>query len=347
MGLIFIGLGMWGAESLSLEAVKVIKASHLAYFERYTSPVSDDWLGGIRETTKKDMTEVSREFLEDGRAILDSATDSEVVLLCPGDPLVATTHAELRIRAMERGINTRIIHAPSITNTIAGEFSLHIYNFGKAVTMTSEGFSSVNTVYDTAHKNLLRGLHTTILLGYTYPGKFAMPKEALEALLEKEKEQRLGFFRKETLALVASRIGGRDQFLHGGRVETLINEDLGSPPHTIVIPGRLHFTEAKALRCLLGLGEDELTDNFSLVRTLASEMVTRYVKKTMKALEKARIRAEKRGEFPAVFENVEAYTIDAERFLREGREELAILSIGYAEGLLDSLRLMGELEIEW
>ncbi len=29
---------------------------------------------------------------------------------------------------------------------------------------------------------------------------------------------------------------------------------------------------------------------------------------------------------------------DAERFLRQGKQELAVLSIGYAEGLIDALR---------
>ena len=36
-----------------------------------------------------------------------------------------------------------------------------------------------------------------------------------------------------------------------------------------------------------------------------------------------------------------------ERFYNEGKDELAILSIGYAEGLLDALRMIGELKIEW
>ena len=34
-----------------------------------------------------------------------------------------------------------------------------------------------------------------------------------------------------------------------------------------------------------------------------------------------------------------ATNADAERFLRQGKPELAILSIGYAEGLIDAMRL--------
>jgi diphthine synthase len=39
-----------------------------------------------------------------------------------------------------------------------------------------------------------------------------------------------------------------------------------------------------------------------------------------------------------VLNNAEYYIDDAERFLRQGKLELAVLSIGYAEGLIDALR---------
>jgi diphthine synthase len=37
-------------------------------------------------------------------------------------------------------------------------------------------------------------------------------------------------------------------------------------------------------------------------------------------------------------ENAECYVADSEQFLRQGKFELAVLSIGYAEGLIDALR---------
>jgi diphthine synthase len=40
-----------------------------------------------------------------------------------------------------------------------------------------------------------------------------------------------------------------------------------------------------------------------------------------------------------VIENAQLYIDDAEKFQKEGKEELAVLSIGYAEGLIDALRL--------
>jgi len=48
-----------------------------------------------------------------------------------------------------------------------------------------------------------------------------------------------------------------------------------------------------------------------------------------------------------VVENVDAYVRDAERFLAEGEDEMAMLSVGYAEGLLDSLAFAGVVRIDW
>jgi diphthine synthase len=39
-----------------------------------------------------------------------------------------------------------------------------------------------------------------------------------------------------------------------------------------------------------------------------------------------------------VLENAEYYLLDAERFFNQNKLELGILSIGYAEGLIDALR---------
>ncbi|MGC1262948.1 MAG: DUF357 domain-containing protein, partial [Nitrososphaeraceae archaeon] len=39
-----------------------------------------------------------------------------------------------------------------------------------------------------------------------------------------------------------------------------------------------------------------------------------------------------------LLENAEYYLDDAVQFLRQGRMELAVLSVGYADGLVDSLK---------
>jgi len=44
-------------------------------------------------------------------------------------------------------------------------------------------------------------------------------------------------------------------------------------------------------------------------------------------------------EYQTILENAELYIQDAEKFLEDGQDEVAILSIGYADGLVDALRL--------
>jgi diphthine synthase len=39
-----------------------------------------------------------------------------------------------------------------------------------------------------------------------------------------------------------------------------------------------------------------------------------------------------------LLDNAEFYLDDAIQFLKQGRKELAILSVGYADGLIDSLK---------
>ena len=52
----------------------------------------------------------------------------------------------------------------------------------------------------------------------------------------------------------------------------------------------------------------------------------------------------KSKEFQEVLENAELYIQDAEKFLEQGKDEVAVLSIGYADGLVDSLRMVKGLE---
>ena len=47
----------------------------------------------------------------------------------------------------------------------------------------------------------------------------------------------------------------------------------------------------------------------------------------------------KTKEFETILENAELYIRDAEKFLEDGQDEVSILSIGYADGLVDALRL--------
>ena len=68
-------------------------------------------------------------------------------------------------------------------------------------------------------------------------------------------------------------------------------------------------------------------------------MIEKYVPNIKKSLEEISSHYKNSKEFQVVLENAELYIQDAEKFLEEGKDEVAILSIGYADGLVDALRM--------
>ena len=137
--------------------------------------------------------------------------------------------------------------------------------------------------------------------------------------------------------IVASRIGSRTQNIIAGKLSSLSKSDFGRPPHTIIIPGRMHFTEIDALKVFAKCIDDPF-ENLP-VQKISDQMLAKYVPKARKALgEVIRMFKDDKTQQP-IIENAQLYIDDAEKFQRDGKEELAILSIGYAEGLIDALRL--------
>jgi diphthine synthase len=346
--LFFVGLGV--DQTLGMEALAVLERCDAVFYESYTSPK----LGTAQiflQNSQRKIESVSREFVEDGRRILELAMRGNVALLSSGDPMIATTHEELRIRAIEKGIETRIIHGSSILSCLPGELGLHAYSFGKCVTVTREPMQY--TAYETIFQNLLLGLHTAILLEWDEKsGFFLSPKEAIASLQSSEKDLKYDIILENTLVLGASAIGSGRTKITSCHLGDVPSTDFGDPPNSLVIPGKLHFTEVEALAALFHKPVEFFSDNASNVKSISRSMISRYSARTFAALERARAalkgkQSQNLSQIESVFENVEAYTQDAVRFMNQGKQELAVLSMGYAEGLLDSMRFLGILNFEW
>jgi diphthine synthase len=292
----------------------------------------------------KDVKVVPRWFVEDGREILQTAQSEDVALLIYGDPLIATTHMDLRVRAEKNGIKTRVLHGASSITSIIGECGLHMYKTGRIVTLTSE-IQSVSSVYYTVYNGLLSGSHSLILLEYNQEKNlFLEPGNGLKMLLDCEGDKKHGVFSEETFAIVASRIGSNQQSIVCGKIGSLMKTDFGEPPHSIVIPGTLHFSETDAIN-VLTRALDQPTDNSKKISRIADQMIAKYVPKARKALEQAKNLVKDNKGFDDVFVNAEYYLSDAERFLNQGKPELAVLSIGYAEGLIDAIRFLKGVDV--
>jgi diphthamide biosynthesis methyltransferase len=62
------------------------------------------------------------------------------------------------------------------------------------------------------------------------------------------------------LAVGVARLGSQDEKVKASSVRTLIKEDFGNGPHSIVVVSRLHFMEAEALEVLCGASKQDLRD---------------------------------------------------------------------------------------
>lgn len=345
----FVGLGINGYQGLSVHALDILKSCKKICVERFTSEISDRDLTNLRALIADDTIEiivVKRWVVEDGRLILEEARKKRVALLSYGDPLIATTHSELYVRAKKSSIDVRVIHAASGLTSVIGEAGLHFYKCGRSVTMMSEPQSAIS-VYNTIHDNLLAGNHTLILTEYavndSVKSPFLDPKEALKMLLGVEDDLKYGILNQDTFAIIASRIGTEDNNIVSGKIRSLMESDFGSGPHSMVVTGPFHFSEEDAVVNLTHNLDGPLDNTLNLHR-ISVKMIERYAPKAKLALRNLKCIIEKENDSLSnkgileSLDNAEHYIYDAERFLGQGKLELAVLSIGYAEGLIDASR---------
>lgn len=254
--LTFIGLGLYDERGISLHGLERAKAADLVLLENYTNVMPGLNLESLGKMIGKEIRSVGRKEVEDGRGILEAASRGEVALLVAGDPFVATTHVDLRLRAIKRGIKVEVVNAPSIMSVAPGAAGLQNYKFGRSATITfPEPLSLVP--YETLRINRGLGLHTLFFLDLRVEeGRFMNAGEAIRLLLEMEAGQRGGVVSGDTLVVVLARAGSPSQLVRAGRASLLKDLDFGPPPHSLIVPGRLHFMEAEALVLIAGAEED-------------------------------------------------------------------------------------------
>ncbi|MBB46709.1 MAG: diphthine synthase [Thaumarchaeota archaeon] len=339
----FVGLGISGTKSIPIEVVKIIQDADIVYLEIFTSPISQMYEEEIKNMVTGRFKIAKRWLVEDGQEILNASKSSTVVLLSYGDPYMATTHIELRTRAELENIETKTVHSASIITSMIGEAGLQFYKVGRVVTIMNEKKSTI-TPYTAINKNLTQGLHSVILLEYNHDKKYFLdPKNAISNLLDIEKEQKKFILSDDTFTIIASRIGFETQKIISGKFSNLLKVDFGEPPHSIIIPGKLHFTESDAINVLTEC-LDKPSDNSAGIKSTSVQMIEKYVPMVRRALEEIKPFYNESKEFQEVFENAELYINDAENFLKQGKDENAVLSIGYADGLVDALRMAKGIE---
>ena len=346
--LCLVGAGIYDTVEMS-NSIKVLNSCNRIYLERFTSPISDNFISILKSSLgpEKKIEIVKRWFVEDGRQILDESKTLNVGLVSYGDPTIATTFTELRIRAMKNNIEVKVVHAASGITSLVGECGLQVYKIGKLVTMMEEKQSAIS-VYSTIFSNLNLNCHTIILTEYRQDEDgsefFLKPNYVMSKLLEIEKDITYEIVSEDSFLIVVSRIGTDHQKIVSGKIKSLIDLEYGRGQHSIIFPAKFHFTEEEAIMNLTEI-IDAPVDNTSRIKNVSDYMLNKYEPMIRNEIRQVRntIGSKKENKVQLeLLDNAEFYLDDAVQFLRQGRKELAILSVGYADGLVDSLKQMLE-----
>ena len=263
-----IGIGI-KKEHINFEMMESLKKSDKVFLEYYTSFYQDDF-ETLSKFIGKEIIVCDRVDIESKieEKILNPAKNKDITLLIIGDPLIATTHTDLLLRANELKIKTKIYNNVSIGNFIT-RTGLQFYKFGK---ITSIPFFSAKFMPRTPFlvylDNYKMGAHTLFLLdlnpsndvAYKGKEKFLKAKDALQFLLdishvmfenEEIEEKEPTILDEDVMAVICSRLGFDDEKIVYGTILDLIQYDMKhslKEPLCLIIPGDMHEMEEKYLQ---------------------------------------------------------------------------------------------------
>ena len=266
MVLYIIGLGLHDEKDVTVRGLELIKSSEKVFLESYTSVLSIGKERLERFYGRDDIVIADREFVEcHAEEIYLPAKNGSVSFLVVGDPVCATTHSDIIIRARGEDVKVEVVHNASAMAAV-GCSGLQLYNFGQTVSIPyfDENWRPTS-FYPKIKYNRRGGMHTLCLLdikvkepdfeamkrGRTVylPPRFMTVNESSEQLIETEQLRKgCAYVPNETLCVGFARLGQPDQCIIAGTLEELKEQDFGSPLHCMVICGEVHEMELEALR---------------------------------------------------------------------------------------------------
>jgi len=245
--LYIIGIGLNDEKDISLKGLEIVRKCDYVYLENYTSKLNIP-LNYLEKLYGKQITLADRELVEKkADDILDKASIKRVAFLVIGDPMSATTHIDLMLRAHKRKIKTQIIHNASIITAI-GITGLQIYKFGKITSIPFDN-ENIETPYDVLALNQKAKLHTLFLLDLDpKENRFLSINDAIRYLLKLEIKRGEKVFTDSTLCVGCAKISSLDQIIKAGKANNLLKKDFKQGPHCLIVPSKLHFMEEEALK---------------------------------------------------------------------------------------------------
>jgi diphthine synthase len=280
MVLYVIGLGLGDEKDITVRGLELVKSCEYVFLEHYTSILGGVSKEKLEDFYGKSVIVADRGLVENDaeELIIEPAKEKKVAFLVVGDPVCATTHTDLVIRAREVGVEVEIVHNASIMGA-AGACGLQLYNYGQVVSIPYfDDKWRPTSFYPKIKYNREGGMHTLCLLdikvkepdfvamakGRTefLPPRYMSVNVAAEQLLEAEEKIGEGAYdSKKTLCVGLARMGQPTQQIVAGTLEELIHADLGGPLHSFIICGELHDLELEVVKEFLIEGSTFERDN--------------------------------------------------------------------------------------
>ncbi len=245
--LYLVGLGLFGPDSITLTGLNALKASSRVFMEAYTSFHHGRAISDYEKAYGLKIEGIGRDEVEEMEKLLDTAVQEDVSILVSGDPLTATTHNMLRLRAMQRRIPLRIIDNSSILTAFPMHAGLSIYRMGPPVSIPffTREFRPVSP-YRKIIVNLRAGFHTLLLLDLR-EGRTMEPRVVREELVEMSVTADDKTITDNTDIIVGSRIGSDDEAIFQCCVKDLEKMQDRSPM-SIIVPEVLTEDERNFLQ---------------------------------------------------------------------------------------------------
>ena len=259
--LTFIGLGLYDERSVTVEGREALREADRVFAEFYTSRLVGADVADLEAHHGVDVEVRDRASVErDPEPILAAAESGDAAFLTAGDTMISTTHTDLRLRAAERGIDTRVIHGVTAQSAASSLTGLQNYRFGKATTLPfpyAHGGDGVPaSVVETIEANRERGLHTVVYLDIKVgTGPTGPDPDHEEYMTADVAADLLADGWRDEPEVVVARAGSPDAVVAADRLSALADREFGDPLHLLVIPGELHHVEADALVGLAGAPE--------------------------------------------------------------------------------------------
>lgn len=233
-----IGLGL-DIEDISLRALKIIKKCRQVYLEAYTIEFPYK-VRELEKIIKKKIIKADRSLIENNAEVLiGRARKQDTAILIYGDPLSATTHSDLLLRARKAKIKTKILNSSSIMTAVS-ETGLQLYKFGKTASIPKwQANFKPESFYDIFKENQAIKAHTLFLLDIGLD-----VSEALGYLKEIAKRRQDDL--SSSIIIVCSRLGTENKTIIKGKIDELMKKKFPKPA-CIIIPSALHFMEAEML----------------------------------------------------------------------------------------------------